>query len=175
MHDRLIRSDRVSHCLGLALVTVSLLMGGTPASAQTTHEVARRISLTHDGPLHAAIDHEVDWLVDGNRPDPQSVIKPGSNWFARHPVITGTLIGAGAGLALSRVDSIGGVNHDPRVGVLGAAIGAWSGLIASASQKVGAGQKVGVGTKIGIAAGAASLIVLPVAACYGAGGCGGSS
>ena len=85
-------------------------------------------------------------------------------------MITGTLIGTGAGLALSQVDSIGSVNHDPRVGVLGASIGAWGGLIASASQKARAGQKVGAGTRIGIAAGAVSLIVLPVLAIHSAGG-----
>ena len=175
MRDRLIRSDSVRQCFHLALVTVSLLMGGTPASGQPTHEVASRVVLTHDGPLHAAIDREIDWLLDRNRPDPQIVAKPVTNWFVRHPVITGTLIGTGAGLALSRVDSIGGVNHDPRVAIIGAAVGAWSGVIVSASQKARAGRKVGVATKIGIAAGAASLIVLPVAACYGAGACGGSS
>jgi len=177
MHDRLIRGHRVRQWLGLALVIASLLTGGTPASAQPggSADQVRRISLRHDGPLHAAIDREVDWLVDGNRPDPQSVIKPGSSWFVRHPVITGTLIGTGAGLALSRLDSIGGVNHDPRVALIGAAVGAWSGVIVSASQKARLGRKVGVGTKIGIAAGAASLILLPIAACYSAGGCGGSS
>jgi hypothetical protein len=135
----------------------------------------RRVPAGYDGPLHAAVRRETTWLASGTRPDHQTVTKPTPNWFARHPVIAGTLIGTGAGLALSRVDSIGGVNHDPRVGLIGAAAGAWGGLIASAAQKSRGGHKVGAGTKIGIVAGAVGLIVLPVAACYGAGGCGGSS
>jgi hypothetical protein len=100
--------------------------------------------------------------------------KPKS-WVARHPVIVGTLIGTGAGFALSRVDAIGGANHDPRVALIGAGAGAWGGLVASAVQKVRAKEKVGLGRKIGIAAGAVGLIALPVLACYGAGGCGGVS
>ena len=64
--------------------------------------------------------------------------------------MTGTLIGTGAGLVLSRVDTIGGVSHDPRVGVIGAAIGAWVGLISSAAQTSRVGHKVGVGTGSGL-------------------------
>lgn len=97
------------------------------------------------------------------------------SWIVRHPVIVGTLIGTGGGLALSRVDAIGGMNHDPRVALIGAGAGAWGGLVASAVHKARTKQKVGLGTKIGIAAGAVAIIVLPVLACYGAGGCGGSS
>lgn len=78
-------------------------------------------------------------------------------------------------MALSRIEAIGGMNHDPRVALMGTGVGAWGGLIASAMHKARHKEKVGVGTKIGIAAGAVGLIVLPVLACYGAGGCGGSS
>jgi hypothetical protein len=59
--------------------------------------------------------------------------------------------------------------------LVGAGAGAWGGLVASALHKARAGEKVGVGTKIGIAAGAVGIIVLPLLACYGAGGCGGVS
>ena len=159
------------------LIAVSLLFCGN-ATAQSSGvglDEERRRPAGLDGPLHAAVRRETTWLVYGTRPDHQTVTKPGPNWFVRHPVMTGTLVGTGAGLVLSRVDAIGGVSHDPRVGVIGAAIGAWVGLISSAAQTSRAGHKVGVGTKIGIAAGAVGLIVLPVAACYGAGGCGGSS
>jgi len=93
----------------------------------------------------------------------------------RHPVIAGAAIGAGAGLALSHLDAIGGGNHDPRVALIGAAAGALSGLIASTVHKARAGEKVSTGEKIGLVTGAVALIALPVLACYGAGGCGGSS
>jgi hypothetical protein len=90
-------------------------------------------------------------------------------------VIVGTLIGTGVGAGLSQIEAIGGVNHDPKVALVGAGVGAWGGLIASAVHKARTKQRVGVGTKIGIIAGAVGLIVVPVLACYGAGGCGGSS
>jgi hypothetical protein len=85
------------------------------------------------------------------------------------------LIGTGAGVGLSRIEAIGGINHDPRVALVGTGVGAWGGLIASAVQKARRKEKVGFGTKTGIVAGAVGLIVFPVLACYGAGGCGGSS
>lgn len=97
------------------------------------------------------------------------------SWVARHPVATGALVGTAAGLALSRVDAIGGTNHDPRVAFIGTAVGAWGGLVASAVQQSRSGRRVRRGTKIGIAAGAVAMIVVPWAACYGAGGCGGVS
>jgi hypothetical protein len=67
------------------------------------------------------------------------------------------------------------VNHDPRVMLAGAGVGAWGGLIADAIHKARAKEKVGIGQKIGIAAGAVAVIALPLLACYGAGGCGGVS
>lgn len=153
-----------------ALIALSVTLFAASAFAQSnTEDGLPAVSVEHHGPLHAAIGLASTRLGYGTF-DQQTVSTSKSNWFVRHPVITGTLIGTGAGLALSQVDSIGSVNHDPRVGVLGAAIGAWSGLIASALQKARAGQKVGAGTKIGIAAGAVSLIVLPVLAIHSAGG-----
>ena len=76
---------------------------------------------------------------------------------------------------LAQTRAIGGVNHDPRVVLMGTAVGAWSGLIASAVHKARVKEPVGPGAKIAIAAGAISLVVLPLVACYGAGGCGGVS
>ncbi len=131
------------------LIAVLLLLCGN-ATAQSSGvglDEERPVPAGLDGPLHAAVRRETTWLAYGTRPDHQTVTKPGPNWFVRHPVMTGTLVGTGAGLALSRVDSIGGVNHDPRVGLIGAAVGAWGGLIASAAQKSRAGHKVGAGSK----------------------------
>ena len=177
MHYRTRSGSCFRHPGFLMLIGVSLLLCGN-ATAQSSGvglDEERPVPAGLDGPLHAAVRRETTWLAYGTRPDHQTVTKPGPNWFVRHPVMTGTLVGTGAGLVLSRVDAIGGVSHDPRVGLIGAAIGAWVGLISSAAQTSRGGHKVGAGTKIGIAAGAVGLIVLPVAACYGAGGCGGSS
>jgi hypothetical protein len=171
MPCRLTRDDGFTPPIILGFVVAGLIAFNTIASAQTGRtDVGIAASIGSEGPLHVALHRGAPSFRDETRFDQQTVNTPKSNWFVRHPVITGTLIGTGAGLALSQVDSIGSVDHDPRVGVLGAAIGAWGGLIASASQKARAGQKVGVGTKIGIAAGAVSLIALPVLALHSAGG-----
>ncbi len=126
-----------------------------------------------EGPLHAAVRRAGAQLMQSPALGPQAP-QP-SSWVVRHPVITGTLIGVGAGAALSRTRAAGGANHDPRVALIGAGAGAWSGLVAGAVHKARAREKVGVGTKIGIAAGAIGIVVLPLLACYGAGGCGGVS
>lgn len=124
------------------------------------------------GPLLSAAQREVARLsVDGAL----GAQAPGGHWIARHPVAAGALAGTVAGLALSRVDAIGGANHDPRVAFIGTGVGAWGGLVASAVQQSRRGRRVGRGTKIGIAAGAVALVVVPWLACYGAGGCGGVS
>jgi len=116
---------------------------------------------------------------DRDRPVPPAMPVPqttsSSSWIGRHPVLFGTAVGAGTGLILSQTDAVGGLNHDPRVALAGAGIGAWTGLVVSSVQKARAGKKVSTGSKVGIVAGAIAIVVLPVLACYGAGGCGGTS
>ncbi len=157
-----------------------LLACGSSASAQPTSvagpsETRATVRDAGEGLFHAAVRHEAARLVQSAAPLPQTATQQRPSWIRRHPVVAGTLIGTGAGAALSRIEAIGGVNHDPRVAIIGTGVGAWSGLIASAVHKARSKEKVGVGTKIGIAAGAVGLVVLPVLACYGAGGCGGFS
>ena len=131
--------------------------------------------LRPDGPLRAAV-RRLEAPTHGPSPQGhQPSIQQGPGWITRHPVIAGAAIGAGAGLALSQVDAIGGGNHDSRVALIGAGAGAWSGLIASAVHKARAGERISTGERIGLLTGAVGLIALPVLACYGAGGCGGSS
>ena len=125
----------------------------------TASEIVVRIA--DDGPLHAAVRSVGARLAQ--TPSPIMQTNPPSSWVVRHPVVAGTLIGAGAGAALSRTQAVGGMNHDARVALVGAGAGAWGGLIASAVQKARAKEKVGVGTKIGIAAGAARPRGLAVA------------
>lgn len=143
--------------------------GGPPAGlSEGGAALGRRAD---DGPLRAAVRREAIRLAQRSAQVPRQ----GESWIVRHPVIVGTLIGTGVGAGLSQIEAIGGVNHDPKVALVGAGVGAWGGLIASAVHKARTKQRVGVGTKIGIIAGAVGLIVVPVLACYGAGGCGGSS
>ena len=132
-----------------------------------------RAQSVEEGPLRAAVRRVGEAPADRSALTPQTSQR--STWVARHPVLTGTLIGTGSGAILSRTRTFGGLNHDPRVMLAGAGIGAWGGLIADAVQKARAKEKVGIGQKIGIAAGAVAVIVLPLLACYGAGGCGGVS
>ncbi len=124
-----------------------------------------------EAPLHAALRRAR--LEQSPALTPQAQQR--SSWVGRHPVITGTLIGAAGGEALSRTRTAGGGNHDPRVMLIGAGAGAWGGLVASAVHKARAKEKISVGEKLGIAAGAIGIVVLPWLACYGAGGCGGVS
>jgi hypothetical protein len=142
---------------------------GAPAGVYNPGDIIARSA--NEGPLHAAVRNADARLTQ--TPGPQTT--QSSSWVVRHPVVTGTLIGVGGGAALSRSRAFGGANHDPRAMLVGAGAGAWGGLVASAIHKARAREKVGVGTKIGIAAGAVGIIVLPLLACYGAGGCGGVS
>jgi hypothetical protein len=161
----------------VVFLAASLLAFGSAAFAQDsapagTNDPGGTVELSaNEGPLHMAVRSAGARLTQ--TPGPQTTQSP--SWVVRHPVITGTLIGAGGGAVLSRSRAFGGANHDPRVMLIGAGAGAWGGLVASAIHKARAREKVSVGTKIGIAAGAVGIIVLPLLACYGAGGCGGVS
>jgi hypothetical protein len=164
----------------MVLLAASLITSATTAFAQhavdagSPNSVEPDVSRTVERPLHAAA-RRAAVLAESTVSDRQPAKAQQPNWMVRHPVIVGASIGTGVGLILSRFDTIGGVNHDARVALVGTAVGAWGGLIASAAQKKRAGNTVGIGTKIGIVAGAIGLVVVPVVACYGAGGCGGSS
>ena len=126
-----------------------------------------------EGPLHAAVRRIGAHPAGSPSLIPQT--SPHSSWVVRHPVVAGTLAGVGTGAVLSRTRTFGGLNQDPRIMLVGAGVGAWGGLIASAVHKARAREKVSLGEKIGIAAGAVAIVVLPLLACYGAGGCGGAS
>ena len=163
----------------IVFIAASLAFCASPAFAQDSQDgvisnAGGTLTRSADeGPVHAAVRRAGAQLTGSPALGPQA--SQPSSWVVRHPVITGTLIGAGAGAALSRTRAAGGGNHDPRVALIGAGAGAWSGLVAGAVHKARAKEKVGVATKIGIAAGAIGIVVLPLLACYGAGGCGGVS
>jgi len=172
---RLLSRQRVA----MALMSASLIAWSSPAFAQRAADadsasVRPGVAPSAERPLHDAVRRAAA-LAETAPSVRQSATAQNPNWFVRHPVLTGAAVGTGVGFALSRSDSIGGLNHDPSVALIGTAVGAWGGLVGSAVHKSGTGQRVGAGTKIGIIAGAVGLIVVPVLACYGAGGCGGSS
>jgi hypothetical protein len=73
---------------------VCLLSAGVPVAAQ---DGAKRPSL---GSLRAAIDREAARLAQTTQLIPSEPKEQRQNWFTRHPVLVGTLIGGGVGLAL---------------------------------------------------------------------------
>jgi len=150
-----------------AIAVLLIVVSGNASFAQG----GTAVSPVDEGPIHLAIRALAVPPAGGTA---QSSTQRES-WVVRHPVVTGTLIGTGVGAILSGTDAVGGVDHNPAVMLAGAGVGAWSGLIASAVHQRRTGKKVGAGTKFAIIAGAVSLVVLPLVACYGAGGCGGTS
>jgi hypothetical protein len=161
MNDRRPRPQMAGQRITTAILVLSVLGCGPTVWAQPAG---------HGQPLLAAAQREGVRLAHASAPGSQPGGASGGNWIVRHPVVSGTAIGAGAGLALSQIDSIGGLNHDRHLVLVGAGGGAWGGLIASAVQSTRAGKRVGLGTKVGIVAGAVASTVLPALAFYAAGG-----
>jgi hypothetical protein len=181
MRDQATRTTRSTRHQVIALLATSFIASGSVAFAQSAMPLgviegpSALAEPVVKAPIHAAVLRDAPLLAQSSPNGPQVPNAPQRRWVARHPVILGTLIGTAGGAVLSRAETVGGMNRDPRVVLLGTGIGAWSGLVASAVQKAHAKEKVGIGAKIVIVAGAVGLIVLPVLACYGAGGCGGVS
>ena len=96
-------------------------------------------------------------------------------WSSRHPVLLGSLIGAGGAMLWQGASCRGPSCKVGVAGLVGAGAGAYTGLVVSAIQKAKQKQPVGRKTKIGIATGAIGAAVGVFLACYGAGGCGGVS
>ena len=95
--------------------------------------------------------------------------------LGRHPVLIGTVIGAG-GAAVWQASACGGSSCNTGAAALvGAGAGAYAGLVVSAVQRARAGRPVSRGVKMGLAAGAAAAVAGSWLACYGSGGCGGAS
>jgi hypothetical protein len=161
MKDRRPRRPIIGQRITTAIIALAALVCGQTVWAQPAG---------NGRPLLAAAEREGIRLTGASGPGSPPRGPSGGNWIVRHPVLAGTVIGAGAGLGLSQVDSIGGLNHDRHMVLVGAGGGAWAGLIASAVQSARAGKRVGLGTRIGIAAGAVASTVLPALALYGAGG-----
>jgi hypothetical protein len=112
---------------------------------------------------------------DNARETQSPVAASPQGWIGRHPVVFGTLIGAGGGIAWQASACRGPSCKVGFAGLVGAGTGAYAGLIASAVHNAKLKRPVGRGTKIAIAAGAIAGAVGVALACYGAGGCGGTS
>jgi hypothetical protein len=95
--------------------------------------------------------------------------------LGRHPILLGTAIGA-AGAAVWQASACGGSSCNTGTAALvGAGVGAYTGLVVSAVQSARAGRPVSRRVKVGLAVGAIGAVAGGWLACYGAGGCGGSS
>lgn len=135
----------------------SALLGNAPIAGAQTLEAGT--------PLARSVAREAARLATAyseQAPQPHA----DEPWVVRHPVLTGALIGTATGAVLSRTDTVGGFNHDPKVALLGTGIGAWGGLIGSAIHKKRAHERVSAGHKLGIIAGVAGLIAWPALVCY---------
>ena len=161
----------------ILVIAASLIACGSTASARSsTAEVASDIEgivvpTAQEGPLHAAARRAGAQLAQSPAPIQQAQAKVDRAASSNHGYNDRGRCRRGP----FPYQTAGGYNHDPRVALVGAGAGAWGGLVAGAIHKARAQEKVGVGTKIGIAVGAVGMVVLPLLACYGAGGCGGVS
>jgi hypothetical protein len=108
-------------------------------------------------------------------PAPAPAPPPRQNWVSRHPVLLGTAIGAGTGVVWQTAGCRGASCKPGTAALVGAGVGAYTGLVISAIQKAHQKEPVGRGTKIGLIGGAVGGAFAIFLACYGAGGCGGVS
>ena len=100
---------------------------------------------------------------------------PRQSPLGRHPILLGTAIGA-AGAAVWQASACGGSSCNTGTAALvGAGVGAYTGLVVSAVKSARAGRPVSRRVKVGLAVGALGAVAGGWLACYGAGGCGGSS
>src|SRR5690349_14801055 len=102
MHRGSRRTQAARRTGAVILVTVAVLAWGRSAQAQPADS---------GRPLLAAAEREGVRLAQAGGPGTPAGATGGGSWIVRHPVVTGTAIGAGAGLLLSQVDSVGGRNH----------------------------------------------------------------
>jgi len=148
----------------VVLTVVMVLTSAGPAFAQQIGAVDGR-----DVTLFRAVDFRE---VAARTQAPPAT--PREGWAARHPVLLGTLIGAGAGLIIEH-NTCGVSSCNGLVAATFTGAGTWGGLIASAVHKKHQGQPVSRTTKIGLVLGAIGAGVGAFLYCYGAGGCGGVS
>ena len=100
---------------------------------------------------------------------------PGRSFVGRHPVFLGTGIGAAAAAVWQTSACRRSACNTGAAALVGAGVGAYTGLVVSAVQHARAGRPVSRRVKIGLAAGAIGAVAGGWLACYGAGGCGGVS
>jgi hypothetical protein len=103
------------------------------------------------------------------------VTAPGRSSLARYPVLLGAGIGAAGAAAWQATACRGSACNTGTAALVGAGVGAYTGLVVSAVQSALAGRPVSRRVKIGLAVGAIGAVGGGWLACYGAGGCGGVS
>ena len=97
------------------------------------------------------------------------------SFVGRHPVLLGMGIGA-AGAAVWQASACKSSSCNTGTAALvGAGVGGYVGLVVSAVQSMRAGRPVSRRVKVGLAVGTIGAVAGGWLACYGAGGCGGTS
>jgi hypothetical protein len=159
-----VRSAR--RALTLALVALSLSHGWASAQPASVHDVEAGPPASTSRPIGEAVTRLAQ---------PPAASPPRSSPAWRHPVLLGTAIGAGGAVLWQVEASRGSARTIGPAALVGAGIGAYTGLVVSAVQAARAGRPVSRRVKIGLAAGAVGAVVVSGCACYAAGGCGGVS
>jgi len=114
-----------------AILAVLLVIPTTVRAQVPAVPLADRatVSRTAAAPLREAVNKEAARLARASRPmSARQTLPAQRNWFARHPVLTGTLVGAGVGLAWITAEGCSGSSDYSCGGLVAFAVGTGAGL-----------------------------------------------
>ena len=157
-------SRRIRRLLIVAVVALGL--GAREARAQDTSTPIAAIDRQDAAPIADSIAR----LTQN-----PSVPTARQSSIARSPVLLGAAIGAGSVAAWHASECRGSACNTGIAALVGAGAGAYTGLIVSAAQSARAGRPVSRRVKLALVLGAVGAAAGGWLACYGAGGCGGTS
>ena len=117
-------------------IVAALLILSPGVLAQTPSPPSRNVSRVAPQPIREAVKKEAVRLAAARRPASSAQAQSQRNWFARHPVLTGTLVGAGVGLAWIAAEGCGSSDYGcPGLAAFaagtGAGLGALGGVVAA--------------------------------------------
>jgi hypothetical protein len=127
----------------IGAVLAALFFVSTPAGAQIPPRpipTGVRVPHAHATPLRDAVITHARRAATSRRASIRQAQPPRRNWFARHPVLTGTMVGAGVGLAWIAAEGCSSSDYTCTGLVLfsvgtGAGLGALGGLVGAAILK----------------------------------------
>jgi hypothetical protein len=152
------------------LIVGLLALAGSVREAEAQEPPALPVAIVPLEPKAAPIADAIARLTQG-----PLATAPGRASAGRHPVLLGAGIGAAGAAAWQASACKGSSCNTGTAALIGAGVGAYTGLVVSAVQSARAGRPVRRRTKIGLAVGAIGAVAGGWLACYGAGGCGGVS